>query len=151
MVLYLERDGLVRLYVNDRGREAVRRAVHDAEAVATTAIGYPWVRAWLAEAARAGWLNASALPVILSRFDLDWDHLVRIPASDALLRLAGQMSERWAVGGRAAVELASALVLRQYLDGTETGFATCNRRLARAATEEGLRVIPSPLLSDGGS
>lgn len=151
MVLYLERDGLVRLYVHDRGRDAVRQAVHDAEAVATTAIGYPWVRAWLAEAVREGWLDALALPRIFTRLDLDWGHLIRIPASDAVLRLAGRMSERWAMGGRAAVELASALVLRQYLDEVEIGFATCNHRLARAATEEGLRVIPSPPLAQGVS
>ena len=146
MIVYLDRDALVRLYVKERGRDTVRRAVAEATAVATTAIGYPWVREWLGKAVRDGMVSRAGASVILTRLDLDWHHLVRVPAADPVLRLAGDLADRWSLDGRSGMELASALVLRQYGEGCQVGFAAFERRLARAAAEEGLEVLTARLL-----
>lgn len=149
MILYLERDALMRLYVRDDGREEMQRAIRAADAVAATAIGYPWIRAWLAEACRERWLTSKDYTTIRTRMDLDWAHFVRVPASEAVLRLAGDLSERWALGGRAGVELASALVLCQYGEDVEVYFGAVDRRLAHAAEGEGLKMMES-ILAEGG-
>lgn len=141
MIVYLDRDGLLRLYLRDDGRRDVQKVIREAQAVATTAIGYPWLRAWLAAACREQQISATALRAIVARLDLDWTHLVRVPATDAVLRSAADLAERWALGGRLAVELASALVVRHYQENDELSFVAFDRRLIYAAREEGLNVI----------
>ncbi len=141
MIVYLECDALLRLYLRDHGREAARRAQRKADAVATTAIGYPWLRASLAAACRERWISPQDYQTVLIRMNLDWAHLVRVPATEALLRRSGDLAERWALDGRAGVELASALVLCQYRDDAEICFGSLDRRLAHAAEGEGLKMM----------
>ncbi len=141
MILYLERDALLRLYVGDDGRDGVQRALRQADGVATTALGYPWIRAWLAEARRENWIQSQDYRAVLTRLDLDWGHFVRVPATEAVLRMAGDLSERWALSGLGGVELASALVLCQYGEEFEVKFGALDRRLAHAAEGEGLKMI----------
>ncbi len=150
MILYLERDALLQLYLRDRGREVVERANREADALATTAIGYPWLRAWLAEAWRDRWISPQHYRAVVTRLDLDWVHFVRVPATDNLLRLSGDLAERWALDGRGSVELASALVLCHYGQEVEVRFGSMDRRLAHAAEGEGLIMMES-MLGNGGS
>jgi hypothetical protein len=148
MMIYLERDALLRLYLEDEGRDSIKQAVRQVDAVATTAIGYPWARAWLAEACRDGWLNSREYTSVVDRLNLDWGHLVRVPATEAVLKMAGDLADRWALDGRGGIELASALVLCQYGEGIPVFFGAMNRRLGHAAEGEGLAMMTA-LLDEG--
>lgn len=141
MIVFLDGEAFLRLYVHDRGREWVLQATRGAEALAAALPAYPWLRARLAAMARDGDLAPEEASLAATRLDLDWSHTVRVPATPDLFRTAGELAGRWALDAVGALELASALALAQGLTASSLALAVLDRRLAAAAAAEGLEVL----------
>ena len=138
MIAYLDSSALVKLYVEEPGRPAVRRLVAAVTAVSTSTVAYPEVRAALARRARDGSLTEAGHIAVKRQLDLDWGHFVSMEPTHVITRLAGDLSEQHALRGFDAVHLACAVTLREHLG--PLGFASWDLRLAVAARAEGFAV-----------
>ncbi len=141
MILYLDASAVVKLYVAEAASDLVRELVEQADAIFTVRITYAEVRAALARGRREGLLSAGKLRAAVRLLDEDWGRYSVVEVSDALVRLAGSLSERHALRGYDAVQLAGALEVSEV--GETTRFGCFDERLAVAADGEGLAVAPA--------
>ena len=74
----------------------------------------------------------------------EWDHLIRLQVTEALLRRAGALAWEHALRGYDAVHLAAALLWRDAL-GQPVSVATYDRQLWQAAAAVGLTAWPATL------
>lgn len=141
MILYQDTNSMVKRYVKDeKGIEETRQAVEEADIVATSLLAYAEARAAFAAANRSGrFAEKDEYPLLLEDFEADWDHYAKVNASPELVRSAGGLAEKHALRGYDAVQLASALVLRERVPDA-IRFATWDRDLARAAAAEGFEL-----------
>jgi hypothetical protein len=82
----------------------------------TARISYAEVRAAFARARRERLLSAADLRALTRTFDEDWARYSIIEVSDAVVRQAASLSERHALRGYDAVQLAAALSVGQAID-----------------------------------
>jgi predicted nucleic acid-binding protein len=142
LILYLDTSALVKLYVDEPGRDPVVAQVERAGAVATARVTYAEARAAFARKQREGGFDRRALRLVVERLDAEWAAFTVVDVSEPVIRGAGALAERHALRGYDAVQLAAALVLARH--GSEVAFACFDRRLRRAARREKLR---APALS----
>ncbi len=72
MILYLDTSSLVKLYLEEDGRQAVRSLVDRAAVVATSVIAYPEARSAFARLRREDVLTAGDLARVKGDFERDW-------------------------------------------------------------------------------
>lgn len=111
MVLYLDTSALLKLYVEEEGRELVREAVDTADTVATSTVAYAEARAGLARRFREEDFTEEEHQGAVADLDGDWPTYGRLNVSDPVSYLAGELAERHALRGYDAVHLASAVRL----------------------------------------
>lgn len=140
---YFDASALVKLLLDEEGRDHVTRLWLGADAVVTSRIGSVEVRAALAAAARNGRLDDAGHALA----EAGWATLrsgIRYVELDRRIELdAGDLTGRHALSGADAVHLASAL----RFGSDDVVVATWDRRLHAAARREGLAVLPSELPS----
>ncbi|MBI3975295.1 MAG: type II toxin-antitoxin system VapC family toxin [Armatimonadetes bacterium] len=141
MNLYLETSALVKLYVEERGRTVVVKAVNEAEIVATSMVAYVEARAAFARRCRGGVLAPAEYRRSVRDLDGDWSRYLRFEVAEALVRAAGRLAERYRLRAYDAVHLASALVMRDQLG--EVNFACWDSGLNAAARRAGLTLLPA--------
>lgn len=73
----------------------------------------------------------------LDRFETTWRTLIIADVTQPLVRLAGDLAERYVIRGFDAIHLASAVTLQRELDEPIT-FSAFDDRLNQSAAEEGL-------------
>lgn len=140
MRLYLDTSALVKLYVEEEGSPLVRKAVEEAEAVATSIIGYVEARAAFARRHREKRISLPDYRRVIRDFESDWDRYLVLQATDILIRRAGRLAEAHNLRAYDAIHLASATVLRQRLADT-LSFASWDSQLQAAALREGLDLV----------
>jgi predicted nucleic acid-binding protein len=140
--IYLDTSVLVKLYVEERGSDAIRRAVQEASLVATSAIAYVEARAAFARRRHEGALPAGGYRRIVEAFDADWERYVVVAITDSLIRAGARMAETHRLGACDAVHLASAASLHERL-AAAWAFASWDEKLERAARREGLSPLPA--------
>jgi len=139
LVVYLDTSALVKLYVAEEdGRELVRRAVEEAERIATSTVAYAEARAGLARKQREEVFTAEELRRAVSDLDQDWPAYDRLNVSDPVSYLAGELAERHALRGYDAVHLASAVRLSERFG--DLNFLAFDVRLNDAARAADLAV-----------
>jgi len=140
-VAYLDSSALVKLVIQERGSHDVALLWDGADAVITSRVAHPEVRAALAAAHRGGRLDASAH----RRAKAEWEEfhpaLRMVELTSRLERQAADLAEQHALSGFDAVHLASALTLT----GLPVIAATWDARLLRAAQSLSLRTLPAQL------
>lgn len=141
MNLYLDASALVKLYVEERGRTVVVKAVNEAEIVATSMVAYVEARAAFARRRREGVLAPADYRRSVRDLDGDWSRYLRFEVAEALVRAAGRLAERYRLRAYDAVHLASALVMRDQLG--EVNFACWDSGLNAAARRAGLTLLPA--------
>lgn len=113
MILYLDSSSIVSLYLDEGDRtRVVGRAAQEADSLCCSSVAYAEVRAALARARRESRLTQVAYGQAVGDFQREWQSYVRVEVSEGLILLAGDLAERHALRGYDAVQLASALVLR---------------------------------------
>lgn len=143
MILYLDTSALVKLYVAEDGSSDVRRAVENADRVATSAIAYVEARAAFARKRREGGLLPLQHGRIIRDLDNDWGRYLRIDLTDVVIRRAASMAERHRLRAYDAVHLASAGLLKDRLSGPVV-FAGWDDALQTAARREHLDILRPP-------
>ena len=108
MMLYLDTSAVVKLYATESGSGAIRQAVAAAHDAATSLIAYAETRAAFARKYRMREIEGQELDRIKRQFDMDWQHFNQLPVEREIVRLAGDLAERFGLKGYDAVHLATA-------------------------------------------
>lgn len=131
MNLYLDTSALLKLYVEEEGREIVREAVEAAEVAATSTVAYSEARAGLARRLREGDFTEEEHRRAVERLDREWRGYERLAVSNLVAYRAGELAERHALRGFDAVHLASAARLEERFE--DLRFLAFDDRLSDAA------------------
>ncbi len=140
-VAYFDSSALVKLVIDERGSEQAAQLWDGADAVLTSRVAHPEVRAALAAAQRSGRLETGAH----RRARTSWEELhqaVRlVEVTPQLETDAADLAELHALSGFDAIHLASALTIAV----ARVVMATWDGRLHRVAQAVGLATLPGQL------
>jgi uncharacterized protein len=134
VIVYFDTSALIPLIVEEPGTPLAARLWDEADRVASSRLVYAEARAALAQAKRAGRLDASGLRAAVAGLDTLVDGLDLVEVSTAVVWRAGELAERVALRGYDAVHLGSA----EALADPDLVVASGDRALLRAAGERGL-------------
>ena len=112
MRLYLDTSALVKIYVREPGREIVVEAVEGSSSIATSMVSYVEARAAFARLLREGRLTEKEHDNIVEALDARWRTYEKAPVTEDLIRLAGNLAQRYALRSYDAIQLASVLEYR---------------------------------------
>lgn len=133
MTVYLDTSSAIKLYISEAGSDEVRRLVRDATIVATSAVTYAETRAALARLRRERALTVAKFRTARREFEDQWPSFVKLDATDALCRTAGELAERYRLRGFDSIHLASFAEVARRAGPRETGFSSFDDRLNEAA------------------
>jgi predicted nucleic acid-binding protein len=133
VTVYLDTSSAIKLYISEAGSDEVRRLVRDATIVATSAVTYAETRAALARLRRERALTVAKFRSAKREFEAQWPSFVKLDATDALCRAAGEFAERYRLRGFDSVHLASFAEVARRAGPRETGFSSFDDRLNEAA------------------
>lgn len=139
-MLYLDTSALVKLYLDEPGREAVTAAVARERVVATQELAYIETHAAFSRAERESRLTHADLDRLRDEFERDWPSYLVMKVSQPLLEQAVKLVDSFALRAYDAVHLAAAVTLSRETDET-VSFACFDRRLNRAAEVLGMPVV----------
>lgn len=140
MILFCDTSALVKLYIAEDASDTVRRAADQAEAVAVSRLAWVEMHAAVARRGRESPQDQPALDVVERQFAMDWKQFVVLEVNQMLVELASEYADAFSLRAYDAVQLASAVRLR---DQANTGlrFACFDRRLNQAAGLLGMEVL----------
>jgi predicted nucleic acid-binding protein len=141
---YLDASALVKLYIAERGSRETIALTAQGEMVATSIVSRAEVAAALAKAVRVDLVTEHVARRAQRAFDRDWQDLLRVPVTEALVDRARTLAWSHALRGYDAVQLASALMWQESI-GLEVIVGTFDRQLWTAAQEAGMRVWPEDM------
>ena len=133
MTVYLDTSNLVKLYVEEPGRDAIVALVQRADLLATSVIAYAEARATFARRHRERLMSAAELKLVVRQFNMDWSRLLEINADREIAQRAGQLAEVHGLRGADALHLASFETLLSRTDDEDVEFSCADVRLSRAA------------------
>lgn len=142
MIAYLDASAVVKRYLAESGSLETAALIADADIVATSLVSRAEIAAAFATAARLRLVTEHVARRAQRAFERDWQDLLRVPVTDALVERAGTLAWNHALRGYDAVQLASALTFQDTI-GTDVVVATFDAQLAAAARQEGMSVWPS--------
>ena len=140
MTLYCESSAVLSVYLREFGRHEVVQTELEREPSVCSVLTYVEVRSTLARAAfkeNLRRLSNAGYERALRVFESDWVNYIRLPLSEDLLRLAGNLARTYLLRTYDALHLASALALRERVPD-EVLVSTWDNELADAAQREGL-------------
>jgi predicted nucleic acid-binding protein len=138
---YFDSSALVKLVIEERGSEDAALLWDGADAVVTSRVAHPEVRAALAAAHRDGRLDATAHRHAKAAWEAFHRALRMVELTPQLEGEAADLAEQHALSGFDAVHLASALALAE----VPIIVATWDARLLRAAQSLSLDTLPAQL------
>ena len=141
MIAYLDASALVKRYLVERGSRETTALTAESEMTATSIVSRAEVAAALAKAARAGLVTRDVARNAQRSFDGDWQDLVRVPVTEALVERADTLAWEHGLRGYDAVQLASALTWQESV-GEEIVLATFDQQLWEAAKRTGVTSWP---------
>ncbi len=142
MNLYLDTSALVKLYVPERGSGDARRIVGQATRVGTSRISYVEARAAFARRYREGALSRRDYGEVLRSLEHEWENYVLLEVTAAIIRAAGDLTEKHVLRAYDAIHLATALSVRPALT---MEFLASDERLIEAAAKEGFAIQRVPV------
>jgi predicted nucleic acid-binding protein len=119
------------VYFEEEGSTLVEDWLRAADLVATSWVAYVEARAAFARRLRPADARRARMSL-----DEDWERYLRIEASEALLRAAASVADRYRLRAYDAVHLASARMLRDQ-GGGPISFASWDHELDAAAARDG--------------
>jgi predicted nucleic acid-binding protein len=124
---------VIKLYVSETGSDRVRTLVRDAAVVATSVVTYAETRAALARLRRERALTVATFRSAKREFEEQWPSFLKLDASHALCRTAGELAEQHRLRGYDSVHLASFAEVARRAGPRETLFSSFDDRLNKAA------------------
>ena len=144
MNLYLDTSALIKRYISEKGSQEVNAVLQQADILGATLVTYAEMTAAFAKIVRMGLQDRDNVHSKMTTFYRDWRNITRVPVTESLLWLAGDLAWEHGLRGYDAVQLASAMVWRDYFASPVT-FATFDKKLWQAAGEAGLEPFPANL------
>ncbi len=138
MILYVDTSALVKLYVPEPESEAVQALVKSAQVAAVSLVAFAEARAAFARKRRERAVNPKDYRRIVREFDDDWDHYFVVDVTEPLVKRAAQLADKHGLRGYDAIQLSSAIVLREHSEEA-VSFCCFDDRLLRASRREGLK------------
>lgn len=141
MILYLDTSACMKLYIDEPGQGLVAEAVQRADSVVAHLVGYAEMRAALAKLRRTRRLSAGELISIKDSFEKDWGRMALVAPTEAMIRRAGDLAERFGLRGYDSVHVAAGESLLLVRQRSPVCFASFDERLNHAAAELGMRLL----------
>jgi len=138
VILYVDTSALVKLYVPEPESGAVQALMGSAQVAAVSLIAFAEARAAFARKRRERAVNPKDYRRIVREFDDDWDHYFVVDVTEPLVKRAAQLADKHGLRGYDAIQLSSAIVLRDQ-SGEAVSFCCFDGRLLRASRREGLK------------
>ena len=139
-MLYLDSSALVKLYLDEAGRDSVVAAVSTEDVIATQELAYIETHAAFSRAEREGRLTHADLDRLREEFERDWPSYFVIKVSQPLLEQAVKLVDSFALRAYDAMHLAAAQTLAREA-GEAIRFACFDRRVTRAAEVLGMGLV----------
>lgn len=140
MILYLDTSDLVKLYVEEIGSKRTKDMVRTATVVSTSKVAYAEARAAFARKQKDDGISKEILQKIVEDFTRDWESYFVLEITDGLIRLAGDVAQKYLLRGFDAIHLASAINLKHKIR-SEVYFSSNDVKLNHAAEKEGMVFI----------
>ena len=137
-IAYFDSSALVKLIIDEPGSEQAAQLWDGADAVLTSRVAHPEVRAALAAAERSGRLDTGAHRQAKASWAELREALRLVELTPQLETDAADLAERHALSGFDAIHLASALTIAM----TPVILATWDARLHQASRAVGLATLP---------
>ncbi|NBT56850.1 MAG: PIN domain-containing protein [Betaproteobacteria bacterium] len=137
MILFCDTSALVKLYILEDSSRDMQTLAGAASAIAVCRIAWAEMMAALSRRAREFPNDADAIEVVRKRLRTDWPRYVVVEVTQALVDLAGEYADTFALRGYDSVQLAAARTL-QDMAREEIQFACFDSRLGKAARMLGM-------------
>lgn len=137
MILFCDTSALVKLYILEDSSREMQALAGAASAIAVCRIAWAEMMAALARRAREFPNDADAIELVRKRLRTDWPRYIVVEVTQALVELAGEYADTFALRGYDSVQVAAARTL-QDMAGEEVQFACFDTRLGKAARMLGM-------------
>ncbi|MFB1502193.1 MULTISPECIES: type II toxin-antitoxin system VapC family toxin [unclassified Thiocapsa] len=137
MILFCDTSALVKLYIREEFTDEMLAATAAASAIAVCRIAWAEAMAALARRAREFPDDVDVIETVRCRLRTDWSEYAIAEVTQALVELAGEYADTFALRGYDSVQLAAARTLSDAGPGP-VQFACFDRRLQNAAQVLGL-------------
>jgi predicted nucleic acid-binding protein len=139
VILYCDSSAFVKLYVAEPGSEQVAALAAASAAIAVCRITWAEAMAALARRAREQPGDSAALEEAQRQLRADWPDFLILELTQALVELAGEYADAFALRAYDSLQLAAASMLQRERPGAVT-FACFDARLVKAARALGMAV-----------
>ncbi|MBM4339764.1 MAG: type II toxin-antitoxin system VapC family toxin [Deltaproteobacteria bacterium] len=140
MIVYLDTSSLVKLYVEEVGSEEIRNIAQKAAVISTSKVAYAEARSAFARKQKEDGFPLNLLRGVVSDFNRDWDSYYLIEVTDGLIRVAGDIAEKYLLRGFDSIHLASAIHLKNRIR-IDIYFSSHDAKLNQSAEKEGVIVL----------
>jgi predicted nucleic acid-binding protein len=120
------------------GERRVQTLIESAQVAAVSLVAFAEARAAFTRKRRERAVNPKDYLRIVREFDDDWDHYFVVNVTEPLVKRAAQLAEKHGLRGYDAIQLSSAIVLREQ-SSEAVRFCCFDGRLLRASRREGLK------------
>jgi len=141
MIVYADTSALVKLFVTEKGSEATRDMLRQAQAMGTGLLTRAELGAALARGARRGLLSEEEALESRRRLETVWPTWIHLAVDEDLVRRAEVLAWEHGLRGYDAVHLAAALAWQERV-GPSIVLATFDRELWEAARQVRLTAWP---------
>ena len=137
MILFCDTSALVKLYVREEGTDAVAEQAAASEVIAVCRIAWVELMSAMARRSREHAQDTEALAEARRRFEADWPRYLVLEVSPALIELAGDYAEAFALRAYDSVQLAAGQILHRE-DPGGVRFGWFDHRVGKAARALGI-------------
>jgi predicted nucleic acid-binding protein len=146
LILFCDTSALIKLYIREEHTDGMLSSAEAASAIAVCRIAWAEAMAALARCTSECPADAGAIDRAWVRLRTDWNDYAIIEVTRALVELAGDDADTFALRGYDSVQLAAARTLYE-ASREPVQFACFDRRLQNAARVLGLESVPIPGLT----
>lgn len=140
MILFCDTSALMKLYIIEADSKALRERLAEAEAVAVCRVAWAEAHAALSRRAREVPEDAAVIEQAKVALAQDWPHFVVMDVNQALVELAGEYADAFALRGYDSIQLAAAFEAGR-IAMSPVCFACFDARLNKAAKMLGLTCL----------
>jgi predicted nucleic acid-binding protein len=140
LTVYVDTSALLKVYIEEEGSALVRDQLDRATQLATSAITRVEVHTALARRRHGRDLPQAAYREVVRAFEADWERVLRLAVSDAVLGQATRLGAEHVLRAYDAIHLSSAVLLRTQIGG-EVLLASWDDDLDAAALRERFAVL----------
>ena len=138
MIRFLDTSALVKLYLEETGSQGLAERLQG-KTLAVSHLTYGETYATFARRLREDLLDLDEHQALCETFAENWSGFLQVPFSDAVLANVPSLCQRYPLRGADALQLASALMLRD--EELDVFFVASDRQLLTAARGERLSTL----------